>query len=68
KIAELHTQLRSCDAMLSAMEEMLTVFQKDLGSISTDIQTLQSQSIVMNEKLSNRRAVEAKLSTVIHEA
>eukprot|EP01134_Creolimax_fragrantissima_P001650 CFRG1650T1 len=67
-IAELHKQLRSCDEMLCGMEQMLTVFQDDLGTISIDIQKLQSQSIVMNEKLKNRRAVETRLGGVVNEA
>ena len=34
---------------------MLTTFQADLGSISSEIQTLQEQSWSMNIKLKNRQ-------------
>ena len=37
------------------MEEMLNGFQSDLSSISTEIQSLQEQSISMNVKLKNRQ-------------
>ena len=36
------------------MEDMLTVFQADLGDISSEIQTLQDKSMIMNIKLKNR--------------
>lgn len=37
------------------MEEMLNGFQGDLSSISSEIQTLQEQSVSMNIKLKNRQ-------------
>jgi hypothetical protein len=40
-IAQLHGQMRGCDELLSGMEQMLSVFQADLGSISAEIQVLQ---------------------------
>lgn len=39
------------------MENMLGQFQSDLGNISGEIQTLQEQSLSMNVKLKNRKAV-----------
>ncbi|CAG8554883.1 10316_t:CDS:10 [Cetraspora pellucida] len=62
---ELHNQIQSCDQTLATMENMLSVFQMDLGNISTEIQTLQDKSISMNIKLKNRTAVEKKLSAVL---
>lgn len=43
------------------MEELLNVFQSDLGNISGEIRNLQEQSSRMSVKLKNRKAVEAKL-------
>lgn len=37
------------------MEELLNVFQSDLGNISGEIQTLQEQSTFMSVKLKNRK-------------
>ncbi|CAG8737774.1 31571_t:CDS:10, partial [Racocetra persica] len=62
---ELHNQIQSCDQTLATMENMLSVFQMDLGNISTEIQTLQDKSFSMNIKLKNRTDVEKKLSTVL---
>ncbi|CAG8435701.1 6209_t:CDS:10 [Diversispora eburnea] len=55
----------TCDQILETMENMLSVFQKDLGNISTEIQTLQDKSFSMNIKLKNRTAVEKKLDNVL---
>ncbi len=49
------------------MEEMLNGFQCDLSSISSEIQTLQSQSVAMNVKLKNRQAVRGELSQFVDE-
>lgn len=46
---------------------MLDGFQKNLGSISSEIQLLQQQSVNMNVKLKNRQAVRAELSQFIDE-
>jgi hypothetical protein len=37
------------------MEELLSVFQSDLGNISGEIQSLQEQSTFMSVKLKNRK-------------
>ena len=46
---------------------MLTGFQSHLGSISSEIQTLQRQSMEMNVKLKNRQAVRGELSQFVDE-
>ncbi|XP_077986713.1 vacuolar protein sorting-associated protein 52 homolog [Glandiceps talaboti] len=66
-IASLHNQISACDTILERMEEMLSSFQSDLGSISSEIQTLQEQSISMNIKLKNRQAVRGELSQFVDE-
>lgn len=53
--------------MFQRMEEMLHSFQTDLGSISSEIQLLQEQSIAMNIKLKNRQAVRGELSQFVDE-
>ncbi len=52
---------------LQRMEQMLNGFQSDLSSISSEIQTLQGQSISMNIKLKNRQAVRGELSQFVDE-
>lgn len=39
------------------MEELLSVFQSDLGNISGEIQSLQEQSTFMSVKLKNRKVI-----------
>ncbi|CAG8489569.1 2639_t:CDS:10 [Ambispora gerdemannii] len=50
---------------IQKMENMLSVFQMDLGNISSEIQSLQEKSLTMNIKLKNRTAVEEQLSSVL---
>ena len=46
---------------------MLDTFQKNLCSISSEIQLLQQQSVNMNVKLKNRQSVRSDLSQFIDE-
>ena len=42
-------------------------FQKDLGVVSAEIETLQSRSTALNTKLENRRVVEKLLGPAVEE-
>ena len=42
-------------------------FQKDLGAVSAEIETLQSRSIALNTKLENRKVVERLLGPAVEE-
>ncbi|KAJ8947904.1 hypothetical protein NQ314_008534 [Rhamnusium bicolor] len=64
-IASLHNQISACDQILERMENMLLDFQNDLGSISTEILTLQRKSISMSQELTNRQAIRGQLSQFI---
>lgn len=66
-IVHLHNQIRKCDTTLEVIESMLDGFQKNLCSISSEIQLLQQQSVNMNVKLKNRQAVRSELSQFIDE-
>ena len=66
-ICKLHKEIKTCDDILMRMENMLDGFQRDLGSISSEIQNLQSQSISMNVKLKNRQSVRGELSQFVDE-
>ncbi|NXS71309.1 VPS52 protein, partial [Pandion haliaetus] len=66
-IASLHNQITACDAILERMEQMLSAFQCDLSSISSEIRTLQEQSVAMNLRLKNRRAVRQQLGQLLDE-
>jgi len=64
-IAQLHNQVSSCDGILARMETLLLTFQSDLGSISSEIMSLQQQSVQMNLKLTNRQKVRGELSQFV---
>ncbi|CAO3639266.1 unnamed protein product [Mucor fragilis] len=62
---DLHAEIQTCDEVLGRMEELLSVFQSDLGNISGEIQTLQEQSTFMSVKLRNRKTVESRLGKAL---
>ncbi|MBN3295247.1 VPS52 protein, partial [Amia calva] len=66
-IASLHNQITACDSILERMEGMLSGFQCDLSSISSEIQSLQEQSVAMNVRLRNRQSVRSELSQLVDE-
>ncbi|XP_059412927.1 vacuolar protein sorting-associated protein 52 homolog [Carassius carassius] len=66
-IASLHNQITACDSILERMEGMLSSFQSDLSSISSEIQTLQQQSVSMNLRLKNQQGVRSHLSQLVDE-
>lgn len=64
-VALLNQEIDVCDKTLERMQQMLQTFQSRLGEISDDIKHLQDDSLNMNVKLRNRRAVEARLQTFL---
>ena len=65
EVAILNDEIDICDKTLERMQQMLQTFQSRLGGISDDIKHLQDDSLSMNIKLKNRRAVEARLQTFL---
>ncbi|KAK1649511.1 hypothetical protein QYE76_067316 [Lolium multiflorum] len=63
----LHDQICDCDNILSQMETVLTGFQTEIGSISSEIKVLQERSMDMGLKLKNRKAAESKLSKFVED-
>uniref|UniRef100_A0A8K9VDJ4 Vacuolar protein sorting-associated protein 52 homolog n=1 Tax=Oncorhynchus mykiss TaxID=8022 RepID=A0A8K9VDJ4_ONCMY len=55
------------DELQRIEQGMLSGFQSDLSSISSEIQTLQQQSVSMNMRLKNRQAVRSHLSQLVDE-
>ncbi|XP_022124529.2 vacuolar protein sorting-associated protein 52 homolog [Pieris rapae] len=66
-IGSLHNQIEECDGILERMENMLLVFQNDLGSISNEIISLQKRSVNMSIQLSNRQSLKGPLSSFIED-
>jgi len=61
----LHEEIKSTDGVLEKMERMLGAFQTDLSGISDEIRMLQSDSLQMNMKLRNRRALQSLMSEYV---
>jgi hypothetical protein len=61
KFADLHKSIVACDEVLKSVEAYLTSFQADLANVSSEIESLQSRSTTLNNRLQNRRAVEKVL-------
>ncbi|KAG0036263.1 Vacuolar protein sorting-associated protein 52 [Podila clonocystis] len=62
---DLHGQIKSCDEILETMENLLSIFQTDLGNISAEIQTLQTKSVSMSIQLKNRMTTENHLNCLL---
>ncbi|XP_030970296.1 vacuolar protein sorting-associated protein 52 A-like [Quercus lobata] len=60
----LHDQIRECDRILSQMETLLSGFQVEIGSISSDIKVLQEKSMDMGLKLKNRKINDEYMRTL----
>ncbi|KAG2714011.1 hypothetical protein I3843_03G011500 [Carya illinoinensis] len=66
-LVSLHDQIRECDSILSQMETLLSGFQAEIGSISSDIKILQENSMDMGLKLKNRKVAESKLAKFVED-
>lgn len=52
---------------MRSVEISLAGFQRDLGSVSTEIETLQTKSTILNTRLENRKVVEEILGPAVEE-
>ncbi|KAK0600536.1 hypothetical protein LWI29_015968 [Acer saccharum] len=66
-LVSLHDQIRDCDTILSQMETLLSGFQDEIGSISSDIKILQEKSMDMGLKLKNRKVADSKLAKFVED-
>ncbi|CAN1190356.1 Vacuolar protein sorting-associated protein 52 A [Linum perenne] len=66
-LVSLHDQIRDCDSILSQMETLLSGFQTEIGSISSDIKILQEKSMDMGLQLKNRKVAESKLAKFVED-
>lgn len=59
--------VQGCDDVLKTVESYLASFQSELGSVSAEIETLQSRSVQLNSQLENRKNVERLLGPAVEE-
>jgi len=62
---DLHNEIVATDTVLEKMEKMLGAFQSDLSTISDEIKMLQGDSLSMNVKLRNRRALQSLMTEYV---
>ncbi|KAL9104000.1 MAG: hypothetical protein Q9163_001020 [Psora crenata] len=67
KFEDLHRSILACDDVLKSVEISLASFQKDLRTVSAEIETLQSRSTGLNTKIGNRKVVEKLLGPAVEE-
>ncbi|KAL5339358.1 Sac2 family-domain-containing protein [Aspergillus crustosus] len=67
KFQELHSAISGCDDVSRSVEMYLTDFQNELGTVSAEIETLQTRSVQLNAMLGNRRKVEQLLGPAVEE-
>ncbi|KAK7203699.1 Sac2 family-domain-containing protein [Myxozyma melibiosi] len=65
RFKDLHVSIQKCDSVLASVGDYLSLFEKDLGLLSSEIETLQNRSIFLNRRLENRREVETRLAALI---
>lgn len=66
-LVSLQAEIRECDAILSQMESLLGGFQVEIGSISSEIKTLQEKSMGKGLRLRNRKVAELNLAKFIED-
>jgi len=67
RLEDLHKTIGACDKVLRSVEASLAGFQRDLGEVSTEIETLQNRSTALNTRLENRKVVEKLLGPAVED-
>uniref|UniRef100_A0AC34GWI9 Vacuolar protein sorting-associated protein 52 homolog n=1 Tax=Panagrolaimus sp. ES5 TaxID=591445 RepID=A0AC34GWI9_9BILA len=65
KLAELHEQIVECEATFAGIENIFSTFLAELGTVGSDMRSLQEQSVVINQQLHNRQRVRGELSQFV---
>ncbi|KAL3478796.1 Sac2 family-domain-containing protein [Aspergillus californicus] len=67
KFQDLHSAISGCDDVSKSVEMYLNDFQNELGTVSVEIETLQTRSVQLNAMLENRKKVEQLLGPAVEE-
>ncbi|KJZ78091.1 hypothetical protein HIM_02728 [Hirsutella minnesotensis 3608] len=67
KFEDLHQSIIACDDVLNSVETNLASFRNDLAAVSADIESLQSRSTALNQRLENRKELEKALGPLVEE-
>lgn len=67
RFQDLHSAITGCDDVSKAVEMYLSDFKSELGTVSAEIESLQTRSVELNAMLANRRNVEQLLGPAVEE-
>ena len=67
RFQDLHAAITGCDNVSRSVELYLGDFQRELGAVSSEIESLQARSMQLNAMLDNRRNVERLLGPAVEE-
>ena len=67
RFQDLHTAITGCDDVSRSVELYLGDFQRELGVVSAEIESLQARSVQLNAMLENRRNVQRLLGPAVDE-
>ena len=67
RFQDLHSAITGCDDVSKAVETYLSDFKSELGTVSAEIESLQTRSVELNAMLANRRNVEQLLGPAVEE-
>ncbi|KAK8797951.1 vacuolar protein sorting-associated protein [Blastocystis sp. subtype 4] len=65
-LANLHKDIDLCDSILLQIQDLLHVYQKDLSGVANEIRSLQSESVILSQKLQNRREMDGVIRGFIN--
>ncbi|CEF67313.1 Vacuolar protein sorting-associated protein 52 homolog [Strongyloides ratti] len=67
RLVELHNEINKCDQIFDSLENTLSSFLIQLGTIGYDMQSLQTESTSINQQLDNLQSVRNHLSKFIEQ-
>uniref|UniRef100_A0A0K0F9J4 Vacuolar protein sorting-associated protein 52 homolog n=1 Tax=Strongyloides venezuelensis TaxID=75913 RepID=A0A0K0F9J4_STRVS len=67
RLVELHSEINKCDKIFDSLENTLSSFLVQLGTIGYDMQSLQTESTSINQQLDNLHSVRNHLSKFIEQ-
>uniref|UniRef100_A0A0N4ZFF2 Vacuolar protein sorting-associated protein 52 homolog n=1 Tax=Parastrongyloides trichosuri TaxID=131310 RepID=A0A0N4ZFF2_PARTI len=66
-LVDLHQEINKCDQIFDSLENTLSSFLVQLGTIGYDMQSLQTESTTINQQLDNLHSVRSHLSKFIEQ-
>lgn len=65
KYENLHSDIEASDGDLQSLQQALQAFQKDLSTVSEEMEALQTRSLGLTKRIERRKEIEGKLAPVV---